>query len=154
MNTHSNRAPLDINISSANLSHAVLSNLRVSLVLEPKARIGKMVQLPEPESQIGTLSESDLALARWRQEVTRPALILEKGSPARAELIEELAKTPRLFPNGKRKAVTKQTLFNWLKAFEAEGLNGLTRKRRKDLGAKRQKVARAWDAFFEAHIAD
>jgi len=36
--------------------------------------------------------------------------------------------------------------------FEAEGLNGLVRKRRTDTGAKRQKVTRAWDAFFEAHI--
>lgn len=153
MNAHSNRAPLDINIPSSNLSRSVRSNHRISLALEPNARIGKTVQLPEPESQIGALSENDLVLARWRQEVIRPALILEKGSPARAELIEELARTPRLFPNGKRKAVTKQTLYNWLKAFEAEGLNGLTRKRRKDVGAKHQKVTRAWDAFFEAHIS-
>lgn len=48
--------------------------------------------------------------------------------------------------------MTKQTLYNWVKAFEAEGLNGLIRKRRTDTGAKRQKVTRAWDAFFEAHI--
>lgn len=91
-------------------------------------------------------------MAKWRQEVIRPILTLEKGSPARAELIEELAQTPRLFPNGKRKKVAKSALYNWVRDFEAGGLNGLIRKRRADCGAKRQKVTRAWDAFFKDHI--
>ena len=104
------------------------------------------------KDRIEQLSEGDLALAKWRQEVIRPILVLEKGSPARAELIEELAQKPRLFPNGNRKKVAKSALYNWVRDFEAEGLNGLIRKRRADSGAKRQKVTRAWDAFFEAHI--
>ena len=124
----------------------------ITLHEKPDTETGKTVLVPEQTYQNDARFEADLALARWRQEVIRPILILEKGSPARAELIEELAQTPRLFPNGKRKAVTKQTLYNWVKAFEAEGLNGLIRKRRTDTGAKRQKVTRAWDAFFEAHI--
>jgi hypothetical protein len=49
-------------------------------------------------------------------------------------------------------STAKSPIQDWVKAFEAEGLNGLIRKRRTDTGAKRQKVTRAWDAFFEAHI--
>jgi hypothetical protein len=80
---------------------------------KPDAETGKMVLVPEQSHQNDARFEADLATARWRQEVIRPAIVLEKGSSARADLIEELAKTPRLFPNGKRKAVTRQTLYNW-----------------------------------------
>ncbi|SDG17997.1 hypothetical protein SAMN04489759_10589 [Sulfitobacter delicatus] len=124
----------------------------ITLHEKPDTETGKTVLVPEQTYQNDARFEADLALARWRQEVIRPILILEKGSPARAELIEELAQTPRLFPNGKRKTLTKRSLYNWVRDFEAEGLNGLIRKRRADTGAKRQKVTRAWDAFFEAHI--
>lgn len=119
---------------------------------KPDTETGKMVLVPEQAHQNDARFEASLALARWRIEVIQPALTLKSGSAARAEMIEALAKTPRLFPNGKRKAVTKRTLYNWVRDAEAEGINGLIRKRRTDTGAKRQKVTRAWDAFFEAHI--
>lgn len=119
---------------------------------KPDTETGKMVLVPEQAHQNDARFEASLALARWRKEVIQPALTLKSGSAARAEMIDELAKTPRLFPNGKRKAVTKRTLYNWVRDAEAEGINGLIRKRRTDTGAKRQKVTRAWDAFFEAHI--
>ncbi|WP_152912352.1 helix-turn-helix domain-containing protein [Candidatus Rhodobacter oscarellae] len=145
LQVHVDSLPADLR-ESWYISHGI------TLHEKPDTETGKTVLVPEQTYQNDARFEADLALARWRQEVIRPILILEKGSPARAELIEQLAQTPRLFPNGKRKAVTKQTLYNWVKAFEAEGLNGLIRKRRADSGAKRQKVTRAWDAFFEAHI--
>ena len=145
---------LQVHVDSlpADLREAWYLERGIVLHEKPDTETGKMVLVPEQAHQNDARFEADLTIARWRQEVIRPAILLEKGSPARAELIEELAKTPRLFPNGKRKAVTKQTLYNWVRDFEADGLNGLVRKRRTDTGAKRQKVTRAWDAFFEAHI--
>lgn len=119
---------------------------------KPDAETGKTVLVPEQAHQNDARFEADLALARWRQEVIRPVLAHEKGSPERAAMIDEITSEPRLFPNGKRKKVTRQTVYNWLRDFEAEGLNGLIRKRRTDTGSKRQKVTRAWDAFFAAHI--
>ncbi|KPN63737.1 hypothetical protein AKJ29_14065 [Aliiroseovarius crassostreae] len=82
----------------------------------------------------------------------RPATDLPKGSAERAAMIEKIAETPHRFPTGKRKLITKQTLYNWVRDYEASGIHGLMRKTRTDNGAKRQKVTRAWDAFFEAHI--
>ena len=113
---------------------------------------GQTVLVPEQAYQNDAKFEADLELARWRHEVIRPVLALGKQSAERAALIAALAAEPRLFPNGKRKAVTKQTLYNWLNAFEAEGLSGLIRKKRADTGAKHQKITRAWDAFFAMHI--
>lgn len=119
---------------------------------KPDAQTGQMVLVPEQAHQNDARFEADLALARFRHELIRPVLLLDKGSPERAEMIIELAQTPRLFPNGSRKAVTKQTLYNWVRDFEAGGLQGLIRKRRADTGAKRQKVTRVWDGFFAPHI--
>jgi len=118
----------------------------------PDAETGDTVLVPDQAYQNDAKFEADLAQARWRHEVIRGALIHAKGSPERAELVEALAAEARLFPNGTRKAVTRQTLYNWIAAFEADGLHGLIRKRRADNGAKRQKISRAWDAFFSAHI--
>ncbi|MCL6285586.1 hypothetical protein M3P21_18815 [Ruegeria sp. 2012CJ41-6] len=119
---------------------------------KPDLSTGETVLIPEQTYQNNARFETDLELARWRHEVIRPVLTLEKLSADRAALIGELAATPRLFPNGTRKAVTKQTLYNWVKAFEAEGLNELIRKRRADTAVKRQQVTRAWDRYFAEHI--
>ena len=113
---------------------------------------GDVILVAEQEHQSDRKFADDLGLARWRHNVIRPILSEKRGSSDRASLIEEMANAHRVFPNGTRKQVTKQTLYNWVNAFEAEGLNGLIRKRRNDTGAKRQQVTRAWDKFFTAHI--
>ncbi len=119
------------------------------------AATGETILIPEAAYRNDRRHEADLAKARWRHEVIRPILILPRQSADRAALIKELAAQPRLFPNGQRKAVTPQTLYNWVKAFEAEGLHGLMRKRRADTGAKRTGITRAWDGFFgQASNAD
>jgi len=119
---------------------------------KPDTETGETLLIPEQTYQNDARFEADLELARWRHEIIRPVLTLEKQSADRAALIADLAAVPHLFPNGSRKQVTKQTLYNWVNAFEAEGLNGLIRKRRNDTGAKRQQVTRAWDKFFAAQI--
>lgn len=70
------------------------------------------------------------------------ALVPEQAHQNDTRFEVDLAKTPRLFPNGKRKVVTKQTLYNRVRDFEAKGLNALVRKRHADTGVKRQKVTR------------
>ncbi len=67
-------------------------------------------------------------------------------------MIEKIAETPHRVPTGKRKLITKQTLYDWVRDYEASGHNGPMRKTRTDIGAKRQKVTRAEDTFFEAHF--
>ncbi|WP_156875489.1 transposase domain-containing protein [Phaeobacter inhibens] len=145
---------LQVHVDSlpADLREAWYLERGIVLHEKPDAETGQQVLVPEQAYQNDAKFEADLELARWRHEVIRPLLILEKQSAERAALIGELAAVPRLFPNGNRKAVTKQTLYNWLNAFEAEGLTGLIRKKRTDTGAKRQKITRAWDAFFAMHI--
>lgn len=113
----------------------------------------KTVLVPEQAYTNDARFEGDLAVARWRHEVIRPVVALPKQSAERAALITELAGVQRLFPNGKRKAVTPQTLYNWVAAFEAEGLNGLIRKRRSDTGVRHTGITRAWDGFFAPHVA-
>ncbi|PIE09049.1 MAG: hypothetical protein CSA73_00545 [Rhodobacterales bacterium] len=116
------------------------------------AATGETILIPEAAYLNDKRHEADLAQARWRHEVIRPILILPRQSAGRAALIKELAAQPRLFPNGQRKAVTPQTIYNWVKAFEAEGLHGLMRKRRSDVGARRTGITRAWDGLFAPHI--
>ena len=124
----------------------------IVLHAKPDVATGGTRLVPEQAHRTDARFEADLALARWRQEVIRPALAFEKGSPERAAVIEDLTREPRLFPNGKRKRISKQTLYKWLRDYEAFGLNGLVRKRRADSGVRRQTVTRAWDAFFAAHV--
>jgi len=145
---------LQVHVDSlpADLREAWYLERGIVLHEKPDAATGETLLIPDQAYENDTRFEADLALARWRQEVIRPVLILEKQSAERAGLIADLAMTARLFPNGARKTVTKQTLYNWVKAFEADGLNGLIRKRRNDTGAKRQQVTRAWDAFFAMQI--
>ena len=77
---------------------------------KPDTETSQRVLEPEHAHQTDARFETDLALARWRQEVIRPALAFEKGSPERAAVIEDLTREPRLFPNGTRKTVSKQTV--------------------------------------------
>jgi len=112
----------------------------------------KTVLVPEQRFQPDVKHQRSLSIGQWRMDVIRPALAYPKGSAERGAALMDIANTVRRFPNGKRKAVTVQTLYNWVRAIENEGLSGVVRKTRTDVGAKRKKVSRAWDAFFQAHI--
>jgi|GEM_PF-1071289 len=145
---------LQVHVDSlpADLREAWYLERGIVLHAKPDTQTGHTLLVPEQAYQNDAKFEADLELARWRHEVIRPLLLLDRQSAERAALIGELASAPRLFPNGTRKQVTKQTIYNWLNAFEAEGLSGLIRKKRGDTGVKRQKITRAWDALFAMHI--
>lgn len=147
---------LQVHVDSlpADLREAWYLERGVKLHEKVDAETGTMLLVPEQAYQNDARFEADLTVARWRLDVITPALVHKKGSAERAGVIEELAAMVRLSPNGTRKAVTKQTIYNWLRDFEADGIHGLIRKRRADNGAKRQTVTRAWDAFFGPHIND
>ncbi len=113
---------------------------------------GKTVMAAPKDSRTDPTFDKRMSVAIWRSDVIRPATDLPGGSAERAAMIDELAAIPRRFPNGVRKTVTKQTLYNWVRAYDEEGLYGLMRKKRTDSGAKRQTVSRAWDAFFAPHV--
>lgn len=113
---------------------------------------GKTIMVPEQRFQPSAARQKAVSVAEWRMDVVRPAMAYPKGSAERSAILNEIANTERRFPNGKRKTVSLKTLYNWVKAIETDGLHGAVRKTRADTGAKRQKVTRAWDAFFEAHI--
>lgn len=113
---------------------------------------GKTVMVPDQKYQPDAKYQKALSIARWRLDVIQPALNHASGSPERAVAVREIAGVVRLLPSGKRKKLTTATIYNWVKAYEAEKLSGLIRKTRADTGAKRKTVSRAWDAFFERHI--
>lgn len=145
---------LQVHVDSlpADLREAWYLERGIVLHEKPDAETGRQVLVPEQAYRNDAQFEANLELARWRHEVIRPLLVLDKQSAERAALIGELAAVPRLFPNGNRKTLTRQTLYNWLNAFEAEGLSGLLRKRRTDQGARRTIVTRAWDSFWTEYI--
>lgn len=135
----------------ANLREAWYLSQGIQLHEKPTTEPGQTMLVPEQAYENDKQFEADFALARFRHELIRPALSFEAGTAERSRAVDELAAGRHLFPNGKRKAVTRQTIYNWIRAAEADGLNGLLRKRRSDKRGSYQSVTRAWDAFFEAH---
>ena len=115
---------------------------------------GAMVLVPDPALDRDAYDADALKLARWRHDVIRPVLALPRWSRGRGQLIAKLAGTPRLFPDGVRKAVTSRTLHNWVRAYEDDdaGLLGLLPAVRKDKGTKRVTVTTTWDTFFAPYI--
>ncbi len=105
---------LQVHVDSlpADLREAWYLERGIKLHEEVDAETGETLLIPEEAYLHDKRHEADLALARWRHEVIRPILILEKQSAERSALIKELAAQPRLFPNGTRRAVTPQTLYN------------------------------------------
>lgn len=94
----------------------------------------------------------DIVLARWREDVIKPALAYPKGSRQRKETIDALAAQSHAFPNGRAGSITKTTLYNWIRAFETKGFKGLIRKARSDRQEYRVHINRAWDSFFASRI--
>ena len=60
---------------------------------------------------------------------------LRRGALRRA--LEKKAKEPRIFPDGKRRALAAKTIQSWLHAYRKHGFEGLLPKDRKDRGCSR-----------------
>lgn len=84
------------------------------------------IRLPEPEW---------IEDAKWKRALIEPALAHPLGSRARGNEIKDIAR---------REGIKARTLQDWIKRFEADGLQGLVRQRRHDV--PRVFVTRKWDA--------
>lgn len=84
------------------------------------------IRLPEPEW---------IEDAKWKRALIEPALAHPPRSRARGNEIKNIAR---------REGIKKRTLSDWIKRFEADGLQGLVRQRRHD--APRVFITRKWDA--------
>lgn len=111
-----------------------------------------MTVMPSDFDEHPSPNAKAIILARWREKVIRPALDHPRGSRERKEAVERLAAIERDFPNGRTGRVAQQTAYNWIKAFEAQGLKGLIRKARSDRLEYRVYVNREWDKFFASRI--
>lgn len=97
-------------------------------------------------------SVENLELAKWRENLIMPALSCRKGSYERSEAVDRLTRQNWQFPNGRTRSLTRATVYNWIRAYEADGLNGLMRKRRNDHNHCKALVTLKWDQFFARHI--
>lgn len=94
------------------------------------------------------LSAEEITLARWRERIILPALTYRKRSQERGAMVQELANQERRLPNGKMGVLSVPTIYNWIGAYEDDGLVGLVRKSRSDRNKRRVFVTRKWDNFF------
>ncbi len=115
---------------------------------------GEVRHVPDENLRHDAGFEKKYRLALWRRDLIAPLLAEARYSAGRGRVLKELAAKVHHFPDGRRKKVTGQTLYNWANAYEEEGLYGLMRKRRTDLGARRVLVTRAWDKFFAEHVEE
>lgn len=90
----------------------------------------------------------DRKTANWRLNIIRPILGTKARSAERGQLINKIADDGVIGEDGQRQSVTKVSLYNWVKKYEAKGLNGLIRKKRNDSKKQRVIVTQKWDQFF------
>jgi hypothetical protein len=80
----------------------------------------------------------------WKYDVIRPALAYPAGSGDRRAEIDKLDGVERLDWTGQYRKLARSTLYAWIDTYEAEGIHGLAKRVRKDKGAKRVYISRAW----------
>lgn len=93
-------------------------------------------------------------MARWRLELIRMAVAHPKGSPDRKAALDAIAGQVWTMPDGRRKVLSRSTLYAWVAAHDAGGLLGLLPEERKDRGVKRVLVTLTWDGFFGDRIGE
>lgn len=122
----------------------------VDLDKTPEAPVGQDIGGPQSWDQDDRY-EHRLATARYRYEVIKSILPVWERKH-RGPLVKQAATVTRTLPTGRVCKLTEATIYNWLRAFEAEGLGGLIPKERKDKGNKRFDVSLIWDQFFADHL--
>jgi transposase InsO family protein len=80
-------------------------------------------------------------IAFWRYQRIEKILDEDLVASLRAKLMDDICKTPVLWPSGVTKPVTIATLYRWRKAYLAGGLQALYPKPRKDRGQPRRPLA-------------
>lgn len=107
-----------------------------------------------PETANDPRFDDRQAVARWRLDVVRQAVMRPKGTPERKAALEAIAAQEWTQPDGKRKTISRATLYAWVASYDAKGLLGLLPDVRKDKGVKRVIVSVVWDGFFGGRVPE
>ena len=110
---------------------------------------------PQPQAPAVTLTipviQCDPTAAKRTEKalsilgLIRPILGLTKSSPERAAAIADVLGRTHTRPDGKAVTVGKSQLYEWLKRYEEELVDGLKPRQRADLGTRRVLITREWD---------
>lgn len=102
------------------------------------------VALPAP-AVIDTGIAARVAERDWKLAIIAPALVFEKGSQGRAEVLRDIASRTHRDVNGKLATYSIDTLRDWCAIAKAGDHSLLARPRRTDAGALRCLINRTWD---------
>jgi putative transposase len=103
------------------------------------------------------------ALALWRYHLIAEALSPRLGARERGMIVRRIAGEEHAGPDGEPRAVSRNTLDRWIRAYRQHGLAGLHDRRRSDTGSVRRRpdlleeaarLRREQPARSAAHIAD
>ncbi len=84
-----------------------------------------------------------------------PAVNLEDlRSDERGKAVKELLGQRLVFPDGKQIEPTMRTIYNWIRAYEKQGINGLMRAKRVDTNTWRCPITTVWDKCFKDAISE
>lgn len=122
--------------------------------LYDKVRASQIAQ-PQPDAPMVTLAvlpvKCDPTAAKrsskalWVLGLIRPILGLPKSSAERAAAIADVLARTHTRPDGKAVTVKKTQLYEWLKRYEGEHVEGLKPRQRADIGQRRVMITREWD---------
>jgi len=73
--------------------------------------------------------DKDIQWAQWRFSIIEPLLVIPPEELAQRVRVH--AKSPHLTLDGKKRTLTATTLWNWIEAYQRDGLKGLMRKYRR-----------------------
>lgn len=111
----------------------------------PLAPIAKTITLEDCDLRLDPLLSKRTDEAIWRQSVVMPIVEFRPHTPERAAAIKSVLEREHIRPDGTTIKVGKSALYTWLARYERDGLTGLSPSQRKDAGASRTIITRAWD---------
>ena len=79
-------------------------------------------------------------IALWRYELIAEALPPGLTRRERSKILRRISRTPVRWPTGATRRISLATLYRWLRAYEAKGLDGLRPKPRKDKGKPKRRL--------------
>ncbi|WP_416199272.1 MAG: Integrase catalytic domain-containing protein [Pseudomonas helleri] len=120
----------------------------------PQAPVARTIALEDCDLRLDPLLSKRTDEAIWRQSVVLPIVAFRPHTPERAAAIKSVLAQKHIRPDGTTIKVGKSALYTWLKRYERDGLTGLSPSQRKDAGASRTIITRAWDKACPLDLED
>lgn len=79
-------------------------------------------------------------VALWRHQQIEDALGDDLSASERGPILRRISRTPVRWPSGDTRRISLASLYRWLKAYAARGLEALYPRRRRDRGRRRRKL--------------